>query len=206
MKTDFSVLPHPLQRGETTTHLPSSSCKRFCFLWSKRLYAKLIAHRPQRNICIADTLFQIKLPKNRYPGAVNHGTTPQRNKISLYWLLICLQGKHTEKAGGFFVVVCFDLPSNQKLKIGENNIYKLKWTFIILVVHYLPFGCWLTHLFSAEPPFPHSQSRCPRRLDTNKVNVFHPFGDSDLSQDEQITDQEHQLHLELLWSYQGSRF
>lgn len=66
----------------------------------------------------------------------------------------------------------------------------------------LPFGRWPPIFSLGNHPshmLPHV-SRCPRRLDTNKVNVFHPFGDSDLSQDEQITNQEHQLHPELLRS------
>jgi len=37
-------------------------------------------------MCIAEALFQIKLPKNRESGAVNHGTTPQRKTISSYLL------------------------------------------------------------------------------------------------------------------------
>lgn len=139
---------------------------------------------------------QIKLPKNRYPGAVNHGTHAPEKQISLYWLFICLQGKHTEKAGGFF---CCWFVLKSKVKTSENDIYKQ--------VDMYYFGClpldrWRP-VFSLRNHPSHMllhMSRCPRRLDTNRVNVFHPFGDSDLSQDEQITNQEHQLHPELLRS------
>lgn len=83
-----------------------------------------------------------------------------------------------------------------------KTIFINKWTCIIF---------WLspiraTAVFSLGNHLPHAPTHVggPRRLDTNKVNVFHPFGDSDLSQDEQITNQEHQLHPELC--DQGSGF
>lgn len=112
-------------------------------------------------VCCRHTLFQIKLPKNRYPGAVNHGThAPEKQDFFVLAFHLPSGKAYTEKAGVFFC--CWFVLKSKELK-------QVKTIFISPSGHVLfwlsPIGPLTTRLFSGEPPFPHAPTRvqCPRR-------------------------------------------